>query len=59
MVERGVVDGETGVGADSEPQPELGISAHRSSPDRIVLVETGNSDGWIAFDADAAAPIDG
>lgn len=59
MMERGAVNGDTGVGADSGPQPVLGVSAHRSSPDRIVLVETGNSDGWIAFDADAAAPIDG
>ena len=37
---------------------DLGVSEHRSSPDRVVLVETGNRDGWIAFDAGAAATPD-
>jgi hypothetical protein len=37
---------------------DLGVSEHRSSPDRVVLVETGNRDGWIAFDADAATTPD-
>ena len=26
------------------------VSAHRTTPDRIVLTEEGNSDGWIASD---------
>ena len=26
------------------------VSAHRTTPDRIVLTEEGNSDGWIATD---------
>jgi hypothetical protein len=26
------------------------VSAHRTSPDRTVLTEEGNSDGWIASD---------
>lgn len=43
---------------DADAYSDLGVSEHRSSPDRVVLVETGNSDGWIAFDADAAATPD-
>ncbi|WP_192918565.1 hypothetical protein [Salinigranum salinum] len=27
------------------------VSALRSSPDRVVLTEDGNRDGWIASDA--------
>lgn len=32
--------------AVSTPQ----ISAHESSPDRVVLTEHGNTDGWISSD---------
>jgi len=31
---------------DSAPS----LSAHRTSPDRTVLTEEGNCDGWIASD---------
>lgn len=33
-------------GVDGAPS----VSAHRTSPDRTVLTEEGNSDGWIASD---------
>lgn len=26
------------------------VTAHKSSPDRIVFTEEGNNDGWIATD---------
>jgi len=58
MVETEPVDGGTDAKRDSGAPPGPGVSAHRSSPDRVVLVEAGNSDGWIAFDADAAASAD-
>jgi hypothetical protein len=35
--------------SDTEPDASS-ISAHRSSPDRTVFTEEGNSDGWIATD---------
>ena len=28
--------------------PDVSVTAHRSAPGRIVFVEEGNSDGWIA-----------
>jgi hypothetical protein len=58
MVETEFVDSDTEAGTSSRAHPVLEISAHRSSPDRVVLVEAENSDGWIAFDADAAVSID-
>jgi hypothetical protein len=43
--------------ADADMGPEAGdeadappVSAHRTSPDRTVLTEEGNCDGWIASD---------
>jgi hypothetical protein len=38
--------------ADADPSAEQGpvVSAHRTSPDRTVLTENGNCDGWIASD---------
>ncbi|MDQ2053742.1 MULTISPECIES: hypothetical protein [Halobellus] len=33
------------------------ISAHQSSPDRVVFTEDGNSDGWIAFDAESVVAL--
>ncbi|SDY29862.1 hypothetical protein SAMN04487946_110128 [Halobellus clavatus] len=44
-------DGETGTAHEQ-------ISAHQSSPDRVVFTEADNSDGWIALDADAAVTIE-
>jgi len=58
MVETEVVDGDAAAGTDSGAHPVLEVSVHRPSPDRVVLVETENSDGWIGFDADAAVSID-
>lgn len=29
---------------------ETTVTAHRSTPDRTVFTEEGNSDGWIATD---------
>lgn len=44
---------------DGEPDPDHEqISAHQSSPDRIVFTEADNSDGWIALDADAALTVE-
>jgi hypothetical protein len=43
------------------PIPESvasGISAHSSTPDRVVFTEDGNSDGWIAMDADRSVPLE-
>lgn len=57
MVETEFIDGRTEAGPDSGGHPGIGVSAHRSSPDRVVLVEAGNADGWIAFDADVAAQV--
>ena len=42
-VETGPVDPAT----DPERAP---VSAHRTNPERMVFVENGNSDGWIATD---------
>jgi hypothetical protein len=41
-----------GVRADEEPPagPDVDVTAHRSSPDRIVFTEEENTDGWIATD---------
>jgi hypothetical protein len=58
MVETEFVDGDTDAGTSTRAHPVLEVSAHRSSPDRVVLVETENSDGWIAFDADAAVSLE-
>ena len=33
--------------ADDE---QAAVTAHRSSPDRTVFTEQGNTDGWIATD---------
>jgi len=30
--------------------PEGAVTAHRSSPERVVFTEEGNTDGWIATD---------
>lgn len=36
---------------DENAGPQVpAVSAYRTTPDRIVLTEEGNSDGWIASD---------
>lgn len=35
---------------DEREDPPALVSALRTSPDRIVFTEDGNSDGWIATD---------
>jgi hypothetical protein len=32
------------------PEPQTTVSVHRSSPERLVFTEEGNTDGWIATD---------
>lgn len=31
-------------------ESECSVTAHESSPDRVVFTEVGNTDGWIATD---------
>lgn len=40
---------DTGAPADAADD-EVTVTAHESSPDRMVFTENGNSDGWIATD---------
>lgn len=35
---------------DEQEEPAAIVSALRTSPDRTVFTEDGNSDGWIATD---------
>lgn len=35
---------------EAPEDPDFSISACRTSPDRTVFTECGNSDGWIATD---------
>ncbi len=35
---------------DDENANATAVTAHRSSPDRVVFTEEDNSDGWIATD---------
>jgi len=45
----GVTDG--GAAAEEAGDSEgIPVTAHRSSPDRVVFVEQNNSDAWIATD---------
>lgn len=37
-----------------DPTAESSVSAHKSSPDRTVFTEKGNSDAWIATDLTVA-----
>jgi hypothetical protein len=41
-------DGESPSQADRHEETQ--VTAHRSTADRVVFVEEGNSDGWIATD---------
>jgi len=36
--------------ADAVAFHEVQVTAHTSAPDRTVLTERGNTDGWIASD---------
>ena len=36
--------------ADAAAFHEVQVTAHTSAPDRTVLTERGNTDGWIASD---------
>ncbi|MBB6645349.1 hypothetical protein [Halobellus ruber] len=58
MAETEFVDDAADTGTDLTGGSVSQVSAHRSSPDRMVLVEADNSDGWIALDADAATSIE-
>ena len=51
---RDAVDGaRTNQEAGEEQRAESpAVSALRSSPDRVVFSEDGNSDGWISIDAE-------
>lgn len=40
---------ETGT-RDPAPAPEVPVTSHQSAPGRVVFVEDGNSDAWIASD---------
>jgi len=41
----------TDSGAPEEPEVEAPrVTAHSTTPDRIVFTEEGNTDGWIATD---------
>jgi len=45
------------VGGEHEPESDESttvISAHQSSPERVVFTEHGNCDGWISIDAGLA-----
>lgn len=38
------------VAGDETEQLRAAVTVHRSSPDRLVFTEEGNTDGWIATD---------
>jgi hypothetical protein len=42
-------DGRSAAG-DGDTDERVAITAHQSSPDRVVFVEQGNPDAWIATD---------
>lgn len=41
-------------GDGAEPSPRPRIAACRSCPEKLVFIEAGNTDGWIATDAAVA-----
>ncbi|MCL7417053.1 MAG: hypothetical protein M8354_04345 [Halalkalicoccus sp.] len=45
-----VTDGHDIEEIDEHEEPVALVSALRTSPDRVVFTEDGNSDGWIATD---------
>ncbi|WP_246982439.1 hypothetical protein [Halorientalis marina] len=46
---QGARAGESDAEPESEPDAPT-VTAHATSPDRVVFTEEGNSDGWIATD---------
>ena len=57
---RDAVDGaRTNQDAGEEQRREPpAVSALRSSPDRVVFTEDGNSDGWISVDAELMSSVE-
>ncbi|WP_336022971.1 hypothetical protein [Halobellus salinisoli] len=53
------VEGDGGNELDSEEPTAVAtnVSAHQSSPERVVFTESGNCDGWISIDADLASRV--
>lgn len=45
------------IGGEQRAEPPA-VSALRSSPERVVFTEDGNSDGWISIDAELTSPIE-
>lgn len=45
-----VTDGHDIGVTDEHEEPAAFVSALRTSPDRVVFTEDGNSEGWIATD---------
>lgn len=35
---------------EAPPTPDVPVTSHQSAPGRVVFVEDGNSDAWIASD---------
>ncbi|MFD1600979.1 hypothetical protein [Halobellus rarus] len=55
----GVDGARTNLNTDEEQRTEPpAVSALRSSPDRVVFTEDGNSDGWISVSAELTSPIE-
>lgn len=51
-----VTDGHDVEPTDEQEEPAATVSALRTSPDRTVFTEDGNSDGWIATDHTVSLP---
>ncbi|ADQ67766.1 hypothetical protein GL213_10935 [Halogeometricum borinquense] len=43
---------------DGPDEPESTVAAHRSSPDRTVFTERGNTDAWISIETDATVELE-
>ncbi|WP_049984901.1 hypothetical protein [Halobellus rufus] len=50
-------DGGSEPGFDEPTTDGAAVSAHQSSPDRVVFTEDGNADGWISIDAALATQL--
>ncbi|WP_144900961.1 hypothetical protein [Halobellus captivus] len=53
-----VVEGDGAIERGSDGRATTQVSAHRSSPDRVVFTESGNCDGWISIDAELSTPLE-
>lgn len=58
MTETDAVDGDGEPIERTNRATNVEISAHRSSPERVVFTEHGNSEGWISMDAELAARLE-